>query len=515
MTCTLCAWRGASRASYRREDGNVLLVAVLVAAIALSLTLVVTAVAIRAQRASGVDRQQGASISAAEAGIDSAYAAVQNSGATALPCSWPASGTPASMGRAPDQTRVLVSITYRNSAGVLPCAAGSSLAAGSAPVAASFSAAGSTQTIVGGSTAGRRVMESAVNLTPVRANGLDDALFADGTITVSNGGSVTGQTGSDADIYTNSSFVCANGTNRDIHGSVLAQGNVVFNDHCNVDGNVWAGGTVTGTKNNPTTLGGTVQAHNSGNAGYGISLMPNTQVGGPLTAVGGISWAGCSASPGTCTVADPGWPASKPFPIMRADTVALACWTATAPTAGCQVPGGFTLRTLTGTNCGNINSQIVIGAATWMSKSILVVPSPCVVDFSGADLAAKNDIAIFARAGIRAGNQTNVVNTGTGQRSVYWMVPYENGSAGCTSPSVVAQQRLSVSSTAQLLMYSRCTISISNNSDINGQIYSGNQLDASNSFDLQYRPLPVFGLDPSSSPMSSYRLDVIYKREQS
>ena len=488
------------------DQGSVLMVTVMVAVVAMALTLVVTATAIKTQRDSGVDRQMSVSVAASEAGIDSAYAAIQNSGASSLPCSWPVAG-PAQISTKPDATNVQAEILYQTGSGAAHCP----LAAGEVPLSAVIHSVASTQTIAGGTTKGSRGMESAVNLTPIYGNGFDSALFADGTITVDNGGSLNGQNGSDADVYTNSNFECANGTNRDIHGSVYAQGDVLFADKCNVDGLVWAGGKVLGTQSSPTTIGGDVKAHNSASAALGISLQGGTTVGGQLTS-SSITWPGCSIGPTKCTIGDPGAPLEKPFPILRADSDGLDCWTATAPILNCEVPGGFTLRPLA--NCATVTNDILAGAASWTTKSIVV--TPCAVAFGNqTNFNAKNDIAIFARGGIRANQKTSLKNTGVSseQRSVYWMVPYENGSAPCVSPTVTSEQQLTVASNVQLLMYSPCTVEIANNSTLYGQIYSGSSINATNSFDLTFRKVPVFGVAVESRPTLSYRLDVIFKRE--
>ena len=64
-----------------------------------------------------------------------------------------------------------------------------------------------------------------------------------------------------------------------------------------------------------------------------------------------------------------------------------------------------------------------------------------------------------------------------------------------------------------MLVYSPCNISFSNNSDHIGQIYDGSAVAINNQFTMKYQPVPVWGIDPASLPLLSYKIDVVYKRE--
>ena len=46
-----------------------------------------------------------------------------------------------------------------------------------------------------------------------------------------------------------------------------------------------------------------------------------------------------------------------------------------------------------------------------------------------------------------------------------------------------------------------------------GQIIGGSTVAINNQFSMQYRPVPVFGIDPTSLPLLSYKIDIVYKRE--
>ena len=64
-----------------------------------------------------------------------------------------------------------------------------------------------------------------------------------------------------------------------------------------------------------------------------------------------------------------------------------------------------------------------------------------------------------------------------------------------------------------MLVYSPCDIAFSNNADHLGQVIGGSDVAINNQFSMQYRPVPVWGIDPTSLPLLSYKIDVVYKRE--
>ena len=64
-----------------------------------------------------------------------------------------------------------------------------------------------------------------------------------------------------------------------------------------------------------------------------------------------------------------------------------------------------------------------------------------------------------------------------------------------------------------MMMYTPCNASIQNHVTQFGQIYAGGSATVDNQFDMDFRPLPVVGIDPSSVPILSYNVDINYKRE--
>ena len=62
-------------------------------------------------------------------------------------------------------------------------------------------------------------------------------------------------------------------------------------------------------------------------------------------------------------------------------------------------------------------------------------------------------------------------------------------------------------------VYSPCKINFANSSTHMGQIFGGSDVAINNQFNLDYYPLPVWGVDPNSLPTVSYNVDINYKRE--
>ena len=65
-----------------------------------------------------------------------------------------------------------------------------------------------------------------------------------------------------------------------------------------------------------------------------------------------------------------------------------------------------------------------------------------------------------------------------------------------------------------MFIYNPCKIEISNNSDFLGQIIGGSEIKVNNQFTMTYEQIIVPGFDATSSTVaSSYKIDIVYKRE--
>ena len=482
------------RAPSRRDDqGITLVVAMMVMGVVMALSIVVVTVAITTAEQSGRDRQRTVAVNAAEAGVDAAYALIQSSG-TSLPCAWPASGTTA-VNAAPDVATTRAEITYFKADGTPlgHCPTAADVGA-DAPATAMVDGFGETNSLAGAPPATRH-MQALINVKPIFGDSLNKAIFADGTLTFNNQTTLTGSNGPNADVYTNGNFVCAN--NQSYAGSVYAQGTVTVQGSCTVAGDIWATGSVSNSSGANGSVGGRVIS-NSGN----ISLPGNFDVNGTLLANGTISWSGCGTA-GKCFAAtNAPAPPVLPFPILRGDAATMAIWTAQ----------GYTV--VNHTDCSSVKARIIDTYSKNGYKT--VVKTPCAANFSkDKDISLSNDLAIFAYGGFSSAQQVSFESSNASiSRVLHWIVPYDAAtSRPCTSPGVTTDNQFNFATQVNMLVYSPCDISFSNNADHLGQVIGGSEVSINNQFSMQYREVPVWGIDPTSLPLLSYEIDVVYKRE--
>ena len=161
----------------------------------------------------------------AEGGIDTALAQIQNASVTSIPC-----GTTTTTGNSsnPEVVTLTTTVTYFNAAGTqLTCPLTDTMYAAQASVRSS-----AVSIPKGGGQQVTRTMETLVQLKPKYANDLDRAIFGDAGVTVSNNFDLYGQTGPDADVYTNGSFTCSQ--NEHFRGSIYAQGAISLANSCTI-----------------------------------------------------------------------------------------------------------------------------------------------------------------------------------------------------------------------------------------------------------------------------------------
>lgn len=474
-----------------RDAGITLVVAMMVMGVVASLSVLVITVAIRANQDAGRDRQRTLTVNAAEAGVDAVYASVQSSGLT-LPCRWPATGT-TSMNAAPDRVTAYATVTYYNTGGTaMPCSGGTLDASSVKPATAVVDGFGTAPSIAG-APAKTRHMQALINLTPVYGSSLNKAIFADGSLTFNNQTTLTGNNGPDADVYTNRDFVCQN--NQNFAGSVYSQGGIQVQGTCTIAGDAWAKGAVTYASGSNGSIGGRVLS-STGSVGF----PGNFNVNGTLLAAGNISWGGCSASgkcfPNTTVAAPP----SLPFPILRGDNATMDLWRSQ----------GYTVYD--DNNCSSIKDSIINTYAQKTTKTL--VRTTCAVNFSkDKDIPLSSDLAIFAYGGFSSSQQVSFTSSNGTPRVLHWVVPYDAATRPCTSPGITTDNQFNFATQVNMLVYSPCNVSFSNNSDHLGQVFGGSAVSINNQFSMQFRPVPVWGIDPTSLPLLSYKIDIVYKRE--
>ena len=495
------ARRPGPRRGLRGEDGNALIIAVMVTAVCLSLALIGVQTGLTAGRSSGVDRQRLLAINSAESGVDSAYAAIQM-GLLNPPCS----ASSANVRSGPDVASYTTTITYYDANGASLNASCSGtppvLPSSAIPARALITSAATTNTLGGGTTKGNRTMQALVNLSPVNGNSMKKAIFAQGTMSFSQHTTITGSSGADADLYSNTSVSCAN--NENFAGSVYSQGSISIANQCSFAGNVWAAGSVTTNRGSNGSIAGFVKA------GTGVINLSGVSVTGNLTAGSTISYGGCSA-PGKCYPnSSPGAPPTVPFPILRGDTATMTAWQAGAPTATPPVPA-FTVYY--DNNCSTLQSDITNTYARTNTPTL--VRTTCAVNLSKTGtVGLQNDLAIFADGGFTTSQQVGFASSTPGtSHNLYWVQPYDAVPHPCTSTGIATSQQFSLTSDVNMFVYTPCNIAFANNSRHTGQIYGGNNVQINNQFNLQFKEIGVVGIDPASQPTVGYNASVVYKRE--
>lgn len=508
---------------------------VMTAAFGLSLTLVVVTTIMVTTRNSGVDRQRAVAVGAAEAGVDAAYAALQSAGST-LPCRWPATGSLDAGGT--DVTQVVATITYyRSDSTQIACSGGSIT---EQPFRAQIVSTASTTALGGGSTRGERTMESLVNLSAVHSNALVDAIFSDSTLTFANYSSLAGQTGKDANVYSNNSVLCQNGNNTTrFDGNWIAQGSVVMSNQCEITGDLWARGNIS-LNNNKSTIDGYVRTSNGT-----FSAVPetntHTMVGklvqapapvAPQTLNSQISWDTCWTNSNRTTLADPArcqWPASVPappvkqFPIIRGDAAAQAVWAAAGYTVIKDTDPSMD-PTCSNPDSGGrnwITNWLIANAPHLTGKTLLVVTCPWkelrFQNMGNQDIELNNDLAIFAYNGITTAGRTGFASTDSTRHVLHLMVPYDAPATptNCWGPTISMDNQTDLRPTLTTLVYSPCTMSMANQSTFTGQIYGGGDINVNNRFTMQFDPVPMpdGAVSSSGGGIEGYTLDVVYKRE--
>jgi len=484
-----------------------LFAALLVVAISSSLILVILGYAVSSARDSGRDRGRSIAVATVEGVVDATYARLQTSDPDNLPCDVAPAGV---LAAGPDGSTAQATVRYLR-------ADGTSLTSGSTCLPAGYAAqdvAGAVITVSGttaartGLPAGTRKMESYVKLTPVYAqdNSLGKAIYASGSVAFTNNATLLGDQGADADVYAGAAFQCTNSL--DLAGSLYVQGDTSFTNTCSVQGDLHSLGNV--SINNRSTIGGRIIS----TTGYADLNNPSITVGGVLQTAGAIygksPWNTCGL-PKCQEALSPGPPAppTEPFPILQWDAATQNSWLAAGYTNvvtldDCSESGGPNAAT----------QWFLDDAASLSAKTVLL--TNCEIKLSGDEIELGNDLLIMAKGGFTSSNATQISSTVPGtSRNLHWVVPYDTTARPCTNPQMSTSQQFGVTEDVRMFLYSPCNIHFANQSTQIGQIYGGGNVTVSNRFTLQFRPVPVFGvqLPVSSTVVESFKVDIVYKRE--
>jgi hypothetical protein len=472
---------------HRDEEGVALIVALALVGLASIMMVTMVSLALRENRQTSRDRSRAVAVSSAEGAVDLALTQIQQAAVGTLPCSSTVTNTQAK----PETMTITTTVSYVDATGAaLACP----------PPAASVAAqalirAVSVATPLGGGTTVRRTVESLVALQPKFTTDLDKAIFGNAGVEVGNNFDLYGQSGPEADVYTNGSFVCSN--NEHFRGSIYAQGSITLNNTCVIDVNAWA---KTGFTSNDT------QARVSGDVlvSNGTAAINAGTVGGKVKAVSITPASFCTSNPGKCVTgaSAAAAPPAEIFPQIAGDETTLDVWRA----------NGYTVvykNDCAGNTTNNPGKWIAQNADSISAKTLVRTTCRVSFDTNVKTVSQANDLAVFADGGFDISNTITFQSTDTAKHYLYFIQPY---GSSCASGGISLTNQVTVAPTISELLYSPCDVHKANQSDLYGQVYAGGTAYIDNKTNATYVPLPVFGAI-ATRYVVSYQADVLYKRE--
>jgi hypothetical protein len=315
-------------------------------------------------------------------------------------------------------------------------------------------------------------MEALVNLSSVAGSVFDKPFLGNSGVTINQSGTIRGNVGNDADVYTNGNFSCT--SSPAIEGNLYVPfGSASLANSCRTLGDVWARDLVTLDGNK--TIGGRVLSSTSN-----ITAASNTSINGTLIAKHAITWPSCTPAKCLRNQSSVPPPPAQPFPVLEDTSAAVLEWTGRGYTEIPQ-PGGVACGQATG-------DWIRLNAPSMTTKTLL--KTTCAVAFSNFGGSANTvqfgaDFVLMARGGITASQTVNFTSSGTATspKLVHMIVPYNAVSTvPCTSPSVTVGNSFGSDEKVTLLWYSPCDIVYGNSGASFGGVYSGSTLSSGNAF---------------------------------
>lgn len=476
----------------RKDDEGVALI-MAIALIGLVGMIIVTlvAISIREGRQTSNNRSRATAVTTAEGAADLTMATVQAQAVSTLPCG----STTSNAQSVPDVINIVTTVAYVNAAGTtLACPPPADQIATQVLVRAV-----STATPPGGGLSVKRTVETLAALAPKFTNDLTKAIFGNAGVTVGNNFDLYGQSGPDADIYTNGNFSCAG--NEHFRGSVYAPvGSITVNGPCVIDVDASA-------RDGVTLSGGSV----GGNVRSSVGAVNGSgSVGGKVyTPVSTSSY--CTANPSKCVIGPVVAKAPEAFPTLNGDDATIQLYK----------DQGYTEVDANSCGAGNIADP-----AWWLlnkaqaATTKVVLRTTCRVIFapSAKTVSLNSDVAIFADRGVSISQSLGFQSTVAGTaHQILFIQPadfHTRVSDTCTSlgTGISLSNLVSMTSDIRELLYSPCDINKANNSTIYGQVYGGGTVSIANKTSAYYKPISVIGVTASNT-VEYYKADVLYKRE--
>lgn len=464
VTTTRTVLRALAGRCRRGEDGFTLVAAIAVAFIGMLLAVTVMTVAVRSEASAGKDRGRTQAVAAAEAGLDTAVLAAQQSSFTCGP-------TTTSVWSSPGNSSVVVTSRFFTAAGAQPCPVPSGTAITRAEIT-------SVATYTFGSTTAKRTMGATVQLSPSGALTSKYAIFGSENVAGTSGSQSLSATNA-GDVYVGTGdYSCGSGAV--VEGNVIvAQGSATLVSGCRVTGSVWAAGDI-------SLVSGAQVLGDATTWGGSISVSSFAKVGGKATVRSGT----ISTSSGGVIVGERKTDAAlvaPPAVTLPRITYKVADWQAAGFVEGtwlkssCSLAAGQTavLPYLVPTVVDARSATTACGAAGLSGAS-------------GAKLLVKTDVAIFTSK-ITAGSSFSIGSADDLPHKVWLIVPAAATGDYCQSPSSESTMTSGFDADVDLFVYGACKVTVASGAAWRGQLWA-KSIDLVSGFKMTYVPVGVPGV---------------------
>jgi hypothetical protein len=490
------------------EQGVIAVVLAMAVVTLLTVTVgIVFQVASSSQHDASFRRQQAQALDAAEGGLNLSYETIQQAATSALPCG--PNALSQTFATVPVPSSFAASVTYY---GTYPPTGAALTCSSVHSQSTTLAAAEIISTGSDGPVA--QYMEALVKVSVTDTGPVfDQALFSNSTMTGSNSGTLDGHTGNDANLYVNGNVVCGNGFV--VQGSVIDTGTFSGSNSCSVSGNLTSVGNISLANN--SVIGGS--ASSTGHSGCGVgSTQGNISMSNSAT-VDQSAYAYCTITlsnnatvvhsqvPNDTTLTNP---PVETFPVVPEPVTGSA--TATAWNAA-----GYTSQ-ITDNACTPSGVYTDIANMATATAPTVIITSCALTWSNNTSLSLNQNLAIFSTGGFTMQNRTSWQSATATTRDLYVIVPSSVGGTTTTcsagQPGISLRNSTTFATTVNVMLYTPCTLSISNSTTGYGQVYGG-VVNATNSFTEHYVPLPPVpgSSGGGSASVTALTLAVVYERQ--
>jgi hypothetical protein len=159
----------------------------------------------------------------------------------------------------------------------------------------------------------------------------------------------------------------------------------------------------------------------------------------------------------------------------------------------------------------------IANVATATHPTIII--TSCALTWSNnSSLNLNQNLAIFSTGGFTMQNNTSWQSATAATHDLYLMVPSSVSGTPTTcsagQPGITLQNNTSFASTVNVMLYTPCTLTISNSTTGYGQVYGG-VVNATNNYTQHYIPLPPVpgATGGGSASVTALTLAVVYERQ--